>query len=86
MERGGTPYIAIRNKARRGLRKRILEKSKSPEWKKKYSQEGGYAPFLNPQPVFHSFKRVVGDYILSHSFSVASKLLPFKVLAYDLYV
>jgi len=86
LELGGTPYIAIRNKAKRGLRKRILKRSKSPEWKKKYAQEGGYAPFLNPQSVFHSFKRIVGDYILSHSFSVASKLLLFKVLAYDLYV
>ena len=80
MERGGTPYIAIRNKARRGLRKRILKRSKSPEWKKKYAHRNIV------ESVFHSFKRVVGDYILSHSFSVASKLLLFKVLAYDLYV
>ncbi|ADD08059.1 transposase [Candidatus Aciduliprofundum boonei] len=86
IEQGGTPYIAIRNKARRGLRRRLLEKSKSSEWKKKYSQEGGRAPFLNPQSVFHSFKRIVGDYIFAYSFSVASKLLLFKVLAYDLYV
>ncbi len=86
LEQGGTPYIAIRNKARRGLRRRMLEKSRAAEWKKKYSQEGGYALFLNSQFVFHSFKRVVGNYILSHSFSVASKLLLFKVLAYDLYI
>ena len=48
LNKGGTPYIAIRNKARRGLRRRLLEKSKSIEWKKKYSQEGGSASFLNP--------------------------------------
>ncbi len=86
LKRGETPYIAIQEKARRGLRRRMLEKSRAAEWKKKYSQEGGYAPFLNSQSVFHSFKRVVGDYILSHSFSVASKPLLFKVLTYDLYV
>ena len=80
LSRGGVPYIAIRNKARRGLRKRMLEKSKSPEWKKKYSHRNIV------ESVFHSFKRIVGDYIFSHSFSVASKLLLFKVLAYDLYV
>ena len=80
LERGGTPYIAIREKAKRGLRKRILKRSKSPEWKKKYAHRNIV------ESVFHSFKRVVGDYILSHSFSVASKLLLFKVLAYDLYV
>ena len=80
LNKGGTPYIAIRNKARRGLRRRMLEKSKSPEWKKKYSHRNVI------ESVFHSLKRVVGDYIFSHSFSGASKLLLFKVLAYDLYV
>ncbi len=80
INKGGTPYLAIRNKARRGLRRRMLEKSKSPEWKKKYSHRNIV------ESVFHSFKRVVGDYIPSHSFPVASKLLLFKVLAYDLYV
>ncbi|ADD08362.1 transposase [Candidatus Aciduliprofundum boonei] len=80
LNKGGTPYIAIRNKARRGLRRRLLEKSKSPDWKKKYSHRNVI------ESVFHSFKRVVGDYIFSHSFSGASKLLLFKVLAYDLYV
>ena len=80
IERKGTPYIAIRENAHRGLRRRLLKKSKSPEWKKKYSHRNIV------ESVFHSFKRVVGDYIFSHSFSFASKLLLFKVLAYDLYV
>jgi len=51
IERKGTPYIAIRENARHGLRRRLLKLSKSPEWKKKYSQEGGFAPFLNPRCV-----------------------------------
>ena len=80
LNKGGTSYIAIRNKARRGLRRRLLEKSKSSEWKKKYSHRNVI------ESVFHSFKRVVGDYIFSHSSYIASKLLLFKVLAYDLYV
>ena len=80
LERGGKPYIAIRENAHRGLRRRLLEKSKSPEWKRKYSHRNIV------ESVFHSFKRVVGDYIFSHSFSIASKLLLFKVLAYDLYI
>ncbi len=80
LNKGGTPYIAIRKNAHRGLRKRLLKKSKSPEWKNKYSHRNVI------ESVFHSFKRVVGDYIFSHSFSVASKLLLFKVPAYDLYV
>ena len=79
LNKGETPYIAIRNKARRGLRRRLLEKSKSPDWKKKYSHRNVI------ESVFHSFKRVVGDYIFSHSSYIASKLLLFKVLAYDLY-
>ena len=80
IERGGEPYIAIRENAHRGLRRRLLKKTKSPEWKKKYSHRNV------AESVFHSFKRVVGDYIFSHSFYIASKLLLFKVLAYDLYV
>ena len=36
MDRGGTPYIAIRENVHRGLRRRLLEKSKSSGWKKKY--------------------------------------------------
>ena len=80
LERGGKPYIAIRENAHRGLRRRLLEKSKSPEWKRKYSHRNIV------ESVFHSFKRVVGDYIFSHSFSSAYKLLLFKVLAYDLYI
>ena len=80
IERGGTPYIAIRESARRGLRRRILEKSKTDEWKRKYSHRNVV------ESVFHSFKRVVGDYIFSRSFQTASKILLFKVLAYDLYV
>ncbi len=80
LSRGGKPYITIRNKAKRGLRRRMLEKSKSPEWKKKYSHRHVV------ESVFHSLKRVVGDYIFSLSFPSASKLLLFKVLAYDLYI
>ena len=80
LERGGEPYIAIRENARRGLRRRLLKKSKSPVWKKKYSHRNVI------ESVFHSFKREVGDYIFSLSFSIASKLLMFKVLAYDLYI
>ncbi len=80
LEHGGEPYIAIRENAHRGLRRRLLEKSKSPEWKRKYSHRNVV------ESVFHSFKRVVGDYIFSHSFHIASKLLLFKVLAYDLYI
>jgi len=80
MDRGGRPYIAIRGNARRGLRRRLLERSKSEKWKKKYSHRNIV------ESVFHSFKRIVGDYIFSHSLSTASKLLLFKVLAYDLYV
>ena len=34
--KGGMPYIAIRDNAKRGLRRRLLKLSKSPEWKKKY--------------------------------------------------
>ncbi len=73
-------YDFIRENAHRGLRRRLWEKSKSPEWKKKYSHRNIV------EPVFHSFKRLVGDYIFSRSLSSASKLLLFKVLAYDLYV
>ncbi len=80
LSRGGKPYIAIRENAHRGLRRRLLEKSKSEEWKKKYSHRNVV------ESVFHSFKRVVGDYIFSYSFSSAFKLLLFKVLAYDLYI
>ncbi len=80
IERKGTPYIAIRENARHGLRRRLLKMSKSPEWKKKYSHRNVI------ESVFHSFKRIVGDYIFSRSFSSASKLILFKVLAYDLYV
>ena len=79
LSRGGKPYIAIRENASRGLRRRLLKLSKSKEWKEKYSHRNVV------ESVFHSFKRVVGDYILAHSFSSASKLLLFKVLAYDLY-
>ena len=81
LSRGGKPYIAIRKNAHRELRRRLLKKSKSPEWKNKYSQEGGVAPFLNPQ-----YYLMVGDYIFAHSFYISSKLLLFKVLAYDLYI
>ena len=80
MDRGGKPYIAIRENAHRGLRRRLLELSKSEEWKRKYSHRNIV------ESVFHSFKRVVGDYIFSRSLSTAYKLLLFKVLAYDLYV
>ena len=80
LEQGGEPYIAIRENAHRGLRRMLLEKSKSPEWKKRYSHRNIV------ESVFHSFKRVIGDYIFTRSFSSASKLLLFKVLAYDLYV
>ncbi len=80
LERGGEPYIAIRKNAHRGLRKRLLKKTKSPEWKNKYSHRNVI------ESVFHSFKREVGDYIFAHSFYISSKLLLFKVLAYDLYI
>jgi IS5 family transposase len=80
IERRGTPYIAIRKSARKGLRRRMLEKSKSEEWKKNYSHRNVV------ESVFHSFKRIVGDYIFSRSSSSASKILLFKVLAYDLYI
>ena len=80
LERGGTPYIAIRKSARRRLRRRMLEKSKSKEWKKRYSHRNVV------ESVFHSFKRIVGGYIFSRSLSSASKILLFKVLAYDFYI
>jgi IS5 family transposase len=80
IERGGTPYIAIRESARRGLRRRMLEKSKSEEWKRKYSHRNAV------ESVFHSFKRIVGNYVIAHSLSVAYKIMLFKVLAYDLYI
>ena len=80
LSRGGKPYIAIRENASRGLRRRLLKLSKSKEWKDRYSHRNVV------ESVFHSFKRVVGDFIFSHSFSIASKLLMFKVLAYDIYI
>ncbi len=80
IEREGTPYIAIRKSAGRGLRRRLLERSKSEEWKKSYSHRNVV------ESVFHSFKRIVGDYVFSRSLSSASKVLLFKVLAYDLYI
>ena len=80
MDSGGEPYIAIRENAHRGLRRRLWKKSKSPEWKKRYSHRNIV------ESVFHSFKRIVGDYLFSFSLSSASKLLLFKVLAYDLYI
>ena len=79
LSKGGKPYIAIRENASRGLRRRLFKLSKSPEWVEKYSHRNVV------ESLFHSFKRVVGDYILAQSFSSASKLLLFKVLAYDLY-
>ncbi len=80
LEYGGEPYIATRKNAHCGLRRRLLKKGKSSEWKKKYSHRNVI------ESVFHSFKREVGDYIFSHYFYIASKLLLFKVLAYDLYI
>ena len=80
IDKGGRAYIAIRENARRGLRRRMLEKSKSEEWRKKYSHRNVV------ESVFHTFKRVVGDYIFASSFKTASKILLFKVLAYNLYI
>ncbi|EDY35445.1 Transposase, IS4 family protein [Aciduliprofundum boonei T469] len=91
LSKGGMPYIAIREKASRGLRRRLLKLSKSPEWKKKYSQRRGQGPLSKPPcfyvvgSLFHSFKREVDDYISAHSCYITSKLLLFKALAYDLY-
>ncbi len=48
LNRGGKPYIAIRENARHGLRRRLLKLSKSPEWKKKYSQRRGQGPLSKP--------------------------------------
>ncbi len=79
LSKGGKPYIAIRENASRGLRRRMLKLSKSQEWLEKYSHRNIV------ESVFHSFKKVVGDYILARSFSSSSHLL-FKVLAYDLYI
>ncbi len=44
LSKDGKPYIAIRDNAKRGLRRRLLKLSKSPEWKKKYSQRRGQGP------------------------------------------
>ena len=80
IDNGGEPYIAIRKSAKRGLRKRLLEKSKTEEWNKKYSRRNVI------ESVFHSFKSNVGDYVFSSAFYTASKLILFKVIAYNLYV
>ena len=105
LSKGGMPYIAIRDNAKRGLRRRLLKLSKSPEWKKKYSQRRGKGPlskpsesgsygfpfqthplkghcsFLNPPTILSGY----GQLHLLPLYS-ASKLILFKVLAYDLYV
>ncbi len=80
LSKGGTPYIAIRENAMRGLRRRLKEKSRAKEWKNKYPQRNVV------ESVFHSFKSVVGDYLFYHSFFITSKLLLFKVLSYNLYI
>ena len=77
IDNGGEPYIAIRKSAKRGLRRMLLEKSKTDAWKKKYSRRNVI------ESVFHSFKGTVGDYVFSSSFYTASKLILFKVIAYN---
>ena len=78
--KGATPYISIRNNAKRGLRKKYLLQSQSEEWKKEYSHRNVI------ESSFHSFKSVVGDYVFARSFESAFKSLLFKVLAYNLYI
>jgi len=78
--KGATPYLSIRNNAKRGLRKKYLLKSQSEAWKREYAHRNVI------ESSFHSFKSIVGEYVFARSLESAFKTLLFKVLAYNLYV